>query len=391
GRGAVHDHAGGARAALRPAGRHAGGGRRPLGSLAEEGLEARVRPRLRDRAERRPHCRARRQQELRDRPGLAGTPVRPPPLRPLTGSSNMKRLLLVPLLAAALAGSFAAGHGLGRGAKDVAPLKQPAAASSVQAAFIRVVKAVSPSVVQIENSAGLGSGIVLDRQGDIVTNAHVVGTATKFTVTFADGHQASGTLVGKFVPGDLAVVKVASAGVAPAVLANSAKLQVGQFAFAVGNPLGFRSSVTQGIVSALNRTVPEGNGVTLPNVIQTSAPINPGNSGGALVDLQGRVIGIPTLGVSDPQLGGAAAGIGFAIPSNTVKDIAGQLIKDGKVTNSHRAYLGVQVGDTSDSSGVLVKVEPGGPAEKAGIKTGDELVSVAGKPTPTTTELGAVP
>jgi putative serine protease PepD len=302
----------------------------------------------------------------------------------------MKRLLLVPVLAAALAGSFAAGHGRGRGAKDVAPLKQPAAASSVQAAFIRVVKAVSPSVVQIENSAGLGSGIVLDRQGDIVTNAHVVGTATKFTVTFADGHQASGTLVGKFVPGDLAVVKVASAGVAPAVLANSAKLQVGQFAFAVGNPLGFRSSVTQGIVSALNRTVPEGNGVTLPNVIQTSAPINPGNSGGALVDLQGRVIGIPTLGVSDPQLGGAAAGIGFAIPSNTVKDIAGQLIKDGKVTNSHRAYLGVQVGDTSDSSGVLVKVEPAGPAEKAGIKTGDEIVSVAGKPTPTTTELGAV-
>ena len=231
---------------------------------------------------------------------------------------------------------------------------------------------------------------MLDRQGDIVTNAHVVGTATKFTVTFADGHQASGTLVGKFVPGDLAVVKVASARVAPAVLANSAKLQVGQFAFAVGNPLGFRSSVTQGIVSALNRTVPEGNGVTLPNVIQTSAPINPGNSGGALVDLQGRVIGIPTLGVSDPQLGGAAAGIGFAIPSNTVKDIAGQLIKDGKVTNSHRAYLGVQVGDTSDSSGVLVKVEPGQPADKAGIKTGDEIVSVAGKPTPTTTELGAV-
>jgi putative serine protease PepD len=302
----------------------------------------------------------------------------------------MKRLLLVPLLAVALAGSFAAGHGLGRGAKDVAQLKQPAAASSVQAAFIRVVKAVSPSVVQIENAAGLGSGIVLDRQGDIVTNAHVVGTATKFTVTFADGHQASGTLVGKFVPGDLSVVKLATAGVAPALLENSAKHQVCQLAFAVGNPLGFRSSVTQGIVSALNRTVPEGNGVTLPNVIQTSAPINPGNSGGALVDLQGRVIGIPTLGVSDPQLGGAAAGIGFAIPSNTVKDIAGQLIKDGKVTNSHRAYLGVQVGDTSDSSGVLVKVEPGGPAEKAGIKTGDELVSVAGKPTPTTTELGAV-
>jgi putative serine protease PepD len=302
----------------------------------------------------------------------------------------MKRLLLAPLLAAALGGAFAAGHGFGGGSADVAPLKQPAAAVSIQSAFIRVVKAVSPSVVQIENASGLGSGIVYDRQGDIVTNAHVVGTATKFTVTFADGRQASGTLVGKFAPGDLAVVKVPSSGVAPGVFADSSKLQVGQLAFALGNPLGFRSSVTQGIVSALNRTVPEGNGVTLPNVIQTSAPINPGNSGGALVDLQGRVIGIPTLGVSDPQLGGAAAGIGFAIASNTVKDIAAQLIKDGKVTNSHRAYLGVKVGDTTDQSGVLVQVETGGPADKAGIKTGDEIVSVAGKPTPTTNELGTV-
>ena len=283
----------------------------------------------------------------------------------------MRRLLLPPLLVAALVGAFAAGHGFGRGAKDAAPLAPPAAAISIQSAFIRVVRAVSPSVVQIENSAGLGSGIVFDNQGDIVTNAHVVGTATKFTVTFADGHQASGTLVGKF-------------------FANSAKLQVGQFAFPVGNPLGFRSSVTQGIVSALNRTVPEGNGVTLPNVIQTSAPINPGNSGGALVDLQGRVIGIPTLGVSDPQLGGAAAGIGFAIPAGTVKDLAGQLIKGGKVTDSHRAYLGVRVGDTVDASGVPVQVEPGGPAEKAGIKTGDVIVSIAGKPTPISTDLGAV-
>jgi putative serine protease PepD len=302
----------------------------------------------------------------------------------------MKRLLAVPLLAAALVGAFAAGHGFGRGAKVAAPLAQPSSAIAIQNAFINVVNAVSPSVVQIETSAGLGSGIVFDRAGDIVTNAHVVGTAAKFTVTFADGHQAPGTLVGKFAPGDIAVVKVASAGVPPAVFADSGKLRVGQFAFAVGNPLGFRSSVTQGIVSALNRTVPEGNGYTLPNVIQTSAPINPGNSGGALVDLSGRVIGIPTLGISDPQLGGAAAGIGFAIASNTAADLASQLIKDGKVTNSHRAYLGVRVGGTSDGSGVLVQVEPGQPADKAGIKTGDKIVSIDGKPTPTTTEVGSV-
>src|SRR5437764_10136630 len=140
----------------------------------------------------------------------------------------MRRVLLLPLLVAALVGAFAAGHGFGRGAKDAAPLAPPAAATSIQSAFIRVVRAVSPSVVQIENSAGLGSGIVFDGQGDIVTNAHVVGTATKFTVTFADGHQASSALVGKFVPGDIAVINVPAAGVRPAVF-NSAKLQVGQF------------------------------------------------------------------------------------------------------------------------------------------------------------------
>ena len=117
---------------------------------------------------------------------------------------------------------------------------------------------------------------------------------------------------------------------------------------AIGNPLGLSSSVTQGIVSALGRSASEGGGVTLPNTIQTSAPINPGNSGGALADIQGRVIGIPTLAASDPQLGGAAAGIGFAIPSNTVKDIAGQIVKNGKVVNSHRAYLGINIGDTGN-------------------------------------------
>ena len=117
---------------------------------------------------------------------------------------------------------------------------------------------------------------------------------------------------------------------------------------AIGNPLGLSSSVTQGIVSALDRSSSEGGGITLPNTIQTSAPINPGNSGGALADIQGRVIGVPTLAASDPQLGGAAAGIGFAIPSNTVKDIAGQIVKHGKVVNSNRAYLGVSIGDTGE-------------------------------------------
>jgi S1-C subfamily serine protease len=137
--------------------------------------------------------------------------------------------------------------------------------------------------------------------------------------------------------------------------------------------------------------VPEGNGVTIPRMIQTSASINPGNSGGALVNIQGQVIGIPTLAATDPQLGGSAApGIGFAIPSNLVKDIAGQLVKFGKVVNSHRAFLGIRVGDTAGQGVYVGSVTAGGPGAKAGMKPGDVIVSVAGRPTPTADALSGV-
>jgi putative serine protease PepD len=182
---------------------------------------------------------------------------------------------------------------------------------------------------------------------------------------------------------------VSAATLKPAVFADSSKLQVGDVALAIGNPLGLRSSVTEGIVSAIRGAVPEGNGNTLPSVVQTSAAINPGNSGGALVDLDGRVIGVPTLAATDPQLGGSAPGIGFAIPSNLVRDIAGQLVKYGKVVDSHRAYLGIRVGDTGGQGVYVGEVTPGGPAAKAGIHSGDVIVSVAGKPTPTTDVLSA--
>jgi S1-C subfamily serine protease len=152
---------------------------------------------------------------------------------------------------------------------------------------------------------------------------------------------------------------------------------------AVGNPLGLQSSITEGIVSALGRTVPEPGGAALPNLVQTSAAINPGNSGGALVDLHGNVIGIPTLAATDPTLGGVAPGIGFAIPSNTASDIATQFVQNGKVVSSHRAYLGTRTGSVQAAPGVLVfSVDPGGPAAKAGIKPGDLITAVDGKPTP---------
>ena len=262
---------------------------------------------------------------------------------------------------------------------------------ALQGAFVKVVHAVSPSVVQIEDQNGLGSGIVLDEAGDIVTNNHVVSGGTSFTVTTSSGKRYSAELVGAFPPDDLAVIKASGAHLRPASFADSSKLSVGDLAIAIGNPLGLRSSVTQGIISAFRQAVPEEDGiVTLPSAIQTSAAINPGNSGGALVDIQGRVIGIPTLAATDPQLGGSAPGIGFAIPSNLVKDIAGQILAHRKVVNSHRAFLGIRVGETAGNGVIVVSVTPRSAAANAGMRAGDIIVSVDGAPTPTISALSAV-
>jgi S1-C subfamily serine protease len=292
-------------------------------------------------------------------------------------------------LAVVAAGEAASQHG-GSTSTARATSAAPAGAGALQSQFISVVKKVAPSVVQIETQTGLGSGVIFDSKGDIVTNNHVVEGASSVRVTLASGKQYAGKVVNTFPPDDLAVVKISAPGLHPIAIARSSQLQVGQIALAVGNPLGLRSSVTEGIVSAINRTVSEGSGTnaSISQAVQTSAAINPGNSGGALVDLSGRLIGIPTLAASDPQIGGAAAGIGFAIPSDTVKDIAGQIVRYGKVVNSHRAYLGVTVGDLVSGGGVYISsVSAGGPAAKAGIQAGDIVTSVAGKPTRSTDEL----
>jgi putative serine protease PepD len=274
-------------------------------------------------------------------------------------------------------------------------LSPPSAALALQDAIIAVVRAVSPSVVQIQDPLGLGSGIVFDSKGDIVTNNHVVEGATTFTVTTSKGKRYSARLVGRFAPDDLAVIRVSGASLPPATFADSSKLVVGDLAIAIGNPLGLRSSVTDGIVSAFRQGVSEGTGpsgtpVALPSMIQTSAAINPGNSGGALADIEGRVIGIPTLAATDPQLGGSAPGIGFAIPSNIVRDIASQIIAHGRVVNSHRAYLGIRGGDTGGQGIYVGVVDPGGPAHKAGMTAGVVIISVAGRPTPTLDALTSV-
>ncbi|MGW2960255.1 S1C family serine protease [Streptomyces sp. NPDC001220] len=266
----------------------------------------------------------------------------------------------------------------------------PVAAIDLQNRYQKVIKEVLPSVVQIQASSDLGSGVVYDDKGHIVTNAHVVKGEKKFKVTTANNEEPlTATLVYSYPEQDLAVLRLDKIpdGLKAAAFGDTEKVEVGQITLAMGSPLGLSSSVTEGIVSATGRTVSEnqeggGTGATIPNMVQTSAAINPGNSGGALVNLNGEVIGIPTLAASDPDLGGSAApGIGFAIPGSMVKTVADQIIKQGKVTDSGRAALGISGRTVVDvnyqPAGVaVVTVKPGDAADKAGIRPGDIITKV---------------
>lgn len=277
----------------------------------------------------------------------------------------------------------------------------PMSSGDLQSDYQKVIKEVLPSVVQVQASRDLGSGVVYDDQGHIVTNAHVVGDEKTFKVTTANSEDVlTAKLVYSYPEQDLAVVKLDKVpdGLKAATFADSAKVAVGQIVLAMGSPLGLSSSVTQGIVSATGRTVSEGGsgggtGATIANMVQTSAAINPGNSGGALVNLDGQVIGIPTLAATDPDIGGGAApGIGFAIPSSMVKTVADQIVKDGKVTDSGRAALGITGRTVVDAgyqaAGVaVVDVKSGGAADKAGIRAGDIITKLGDTAISTITSL----
>jgi putative serine protease PepD len=277
----------------------------------------------------------------------------------------------------------------------------PMSGEDLQSDYQKVIKDVLPSVVQIQAGNDLGSGIVYDDQGHVVTNAHVVGDQKTFQVTTANSEDTlTARSVYSYPAQDLAVIKLDTMpkGLKAAAFADSSKVQVGQIVLAMGSPLGLSSSVTQGIVSATGRTVTEnssggGTGATIGNMIQTSAAINPGNSGGALVNLDGQVIGIPTLAATDPNFGNSAApGIGFAIPSSMVKTVADQIIKSGKVTDSGRAALGITgrtvVDDQLQPAGVaVVEVKSGGAADKAGLQAGDVITRLGDTDVTTITSL----
>jgi putative serine protease PepD len=262
-------------------------------------------------------------------------------------------------------------------------------ASKLQSQYEQVVQHVLPSVVQITTNGSTGSGVVYDTSGDIVTNEHVIGTATTVEVVDSVGNKTlMAKVVGEFAPDDLAVIRVENdaSSLKPAAFANSSDAQIGEIVLAMGNPLGLTDSVTQGIISATGRTVgsgePGGGKALITAAIQTSAAINPGNSGGALVNLEDQVIGVPTLAATLPgEGGGLASGIGFAIPSNTVKNIANQLIKTGKVTNSDRATLGITAQTAASENGTpagvaVLAVDSGGTAANAGVEAGDTIVGI---------------
>jgi S1-C subfamily serine protease len=343
---------------------------------------------------------------------IPSTPTPPPAnRRPSRGLRTGAIIALTVLLAAVFGTGLFAGWQFGHGSSTTvvtpatsssAPLQtgtntQPTvpalSGDNLEAVREAVVAKVTPTVVQINvttaQGSAIGSGVIIDKRGYIVTNNHVVDGAQSIQVVMSDGKKLVGQVSGTDPADDLAVVKITPPANMPvATLGNSSQLKVGQEVLAIGNPLGITQTVTNGIVSALNRTVSEGQGgANLPDAIQTDAPINPGNSGGALVDLQGNLIGIPTLTAIDPEFNAPASGVGFAIPSNRVNFIAPQIIQSGKVTHTGRAALGigavavdqsVQYQDNlSVNYGVLIsQLVSGGGAQRAGLQVGDVIVQV---------------
>ncbi len=282
-------------------------------------------------------------------------------------------------------------------------------ASSGQPNISSVVERIKPAVVQITSEqvqvdrfnqpfsvpAGVGSGVLYDSKGYILTNDHVVEGAQKLTVSLTDGRSMDATLVGADPRTDLAVLKVSGSNLPVAQLGDSSSLKSGDWVIAIGNALGLPGgpTVTVGVVSALHRTLQEPSsssgaaGPFLFDLIQTDAAINPGNSGGPLVDLNARVVGINTLVAGEAEPGVPSQGIGFAIAISTAQPIAQQLVSNGQVQHPYigisyvplNAAVAAQLGTTVQQGAVVTEVAPGSPAAQAGLRANDIVTKVDGK------------
>jgi serine protease Do len=285
--------------------------------------------------------------------------------------------------------------------QEASPTAESSTGSGQMSSAVDVVKQVSPAVVTVVNEqrvgmqnggsslqpVGSGTGFIIDNDGHIVTNWHVVNGGSKFQVVFSDGTTKGAKLIGSDEISDLAVVQVDGDMPGTIALGDSDAVQVGESVLAIGSPLGnFQNTVTEGIVSATNRDFP-GDGSTQSqynNLIQHDAAINPGNSGGPLIDFNGEVIGVNTLGISVDNQGQPIQGLFFAIPSNSVKKVTDELIKSGKVTYpyfgiayvSNSAAAAAQLGLSTDQGVIVQDVPPSGPAADAGIQQGDVITKV---------------
>ncbi|MDA0160151.1 trypsin-like peptidase domain-containing protein [Solirubrobacter ginsenosidimutans] len=328
----------------------------------------------------------------RARPHEPAPEARTEPLPPLPAQDEPPRRR--GLFSAALAGGLVSAVLVGGGAfafglvdtssNAAAPTPGPALVGAKQTGDVAAIYAAARnSVVSIKTSEGSGTGFVVKADGTIVTNAHVVGTESTVQVQFADDETVQGTVGGVDRSSDLAVVKVStSRTLKPLALADSATVRTGQLAVAIGSPFGLSQTTTAGIVSGTGRHIQAPDGFQIDSVIQTDAPINPGNSGGPLLDATGRVIGVNSQIASQS---GGSVGIGFAVPSNTVRDVIPRLEKGEQIK---RAYLGVS---TSADSGkvTIAAVSAGGPAASAGLQVGDVLTAVGGKSVATPDDVAA--
>ncbi|MPZ73300.1 MAG: PDZ domain-containing protein [Nitriliruptorales bacterium] len=318
-----------------------------------------------------------------------------------TNRRSSPRIGLITLVAALLGGVVAATATVAAlDRREVEPTatvrEQPTQAPEIAVVQGRtqveaVAEAVLPTVVQIDiggqsavvpTAAGNGSGVVYRTDGYIITNNHVVESADDMEVVLADGSREQARLIGRDVLSDIAVIKVDREDLTAIRVGDSSQLRVGQLAVAIGSPFGLEGSVTAGVISALNRPISVGQGIRLPNVIQTDAPINPGNSGGALVGADGRLIGINSAILTTGAQ--ANAGVGFAVPVATAVDIADELIDSGSVVYP---FLGVEGGNVPstaaerlgvDQGALVTAVQNNTPAADAGLRVDDVVIEFDG-------------